>query len=168
MNIYNRVQGKQPAARGPAVILAVLMLAGCHVKPPEPPPPGSYGWMAYTHPTLGYRVDYPDVYEVNTRGDGDAVFAYDGRTAFRLVYATEEESATRGLWGKHRPVEEVTIGGRRGQRYVYDHWDGPSYVHTIAFAVPHREKLLGVEFRTDAEALDDVQHRVLQSITFLP
>jgi len=168
MNIYQSGRGKQPFGVWTALLVALLITTSCHVEPPGPPPEGSYAWDSYTHPTLGYRVAYPDVFDLaDGRGD-DVVFTYLGRPTFRVLYATEEEAGQRGLWGGQAPVETVAVGGREGHRYVYDHWDGPSYVHTVVYVVPLRGKALGVEFRTDADTVDDVQRRVLDSITFLP
>lgn len=168
MNIYKPGRGKQPASLWPGFFVALLIPAGCHIEPPAPPPEGSYAWASYAHPTLGYSLNYPDAFEVAAQDSNDAVFTYQGRTTFRVVSATEEEARQRGLWGEHTPAEAVAVGGREGHRYAYDHWDGPSYVHTVVYVVPHRGKSLGVEFRTEADTADGVQRRVLGSISFLP
>ena len=83
-----------------------------------------------------------------------------------ISHVDEQEGRNRGLRVKHGAVGSIQISGRPGSQYRYDHYDGPFYMRTVSYVVPHREKFLGLEFRTHLEQPDEVQRRILQSFRF--
>ena len=149
------------------LVITATYFIGCRAPSPETLEAGTFEWAAYTDEQLGYSLEYPKIYAIIKQHDGkDVVFKQDGTTAFRVLFVTQEEGDSRGLWVESKPVENIEMSGRPGRRYVYDHFDGPVYSHTIAFVIDYRDRLLGIEFRTDENMLDEVQKRILDSFKF--
>ena len=150
------------------IYMAMLLLVGslapaCEVSP-EPLEDHGLEWTTYESET-GFFIDHPSVVEAIPEGAGVA-FAYKG-TPVRVIFTDSATAADHGLWVRSDPVEEIELAGRPGQKYVYNHWDGPVYVRTVAFVVPYRDQWLAVEFRTPDE-LTSVQQRMLASFGFAP
>ncbi len=150
-------------------LLTAVLISGCRVPSPKVLKGGAFDWATYSNPKLGYSLEYPNVYAKSEERNGkDVIFRHNGMTAMRILFITESEGKDRGLWVKSKPVEEMEMGGRKGFRYVYNHQDFFSYVHTIACVLEYRGKLLGIEFRTDENMLDEVQQRILDSLRLDP
>ena len=69
------------------------------------------------------------------------------------------------MWFGHAPANEIELGGKKGFKYTYDHYDGPFYSRTIAYVIAYRGKYLGLEFRTDRD-LDAIYQDILASFEF--
>ena len=61
----------------------------------------------------------------------------------------------------------ATLDGRSGEKFVYNHYDGPFGMRTVSYVVPHGEKFLGLEFRTGEEEPTATQAEILESFRFL-
>ena len=123
--------------------------------------PDSLVWAEYRHPQAGYSMSLPG--ELHPQEDGDGVFCrYDGGVPVLVRLTSEEEARGTGAWFGHEPDGPATLDGLPGQRIIYEHWDGPFAVRTIAYVVPVGDRFLGLEFRT-ASDLDPVQERILAS-----
>lgn len=146
------------------VLTCLLALTGCRAEAPVLPDSSTVAWASYHHAPLGVRLDVPVAFGKKSRGD-EVAFTYNG-TAARLVWVTEEEARERGLWPRADHHTAASLGGRGGFHYVYDHPDGPVLSRTIAYVVPHRGRLLGLEFRTDADTLGSIGQRMLESFSF--
>lgn len=146
---------------------ALLAVAGCESTPPELPDPASVSWITYTNPVLGYSVDVPSsfVRQENSRNPS-VLFRYDGFPVVAVNFVSREEGKKRGLWVGKEPAGTIHLGNRDGKRYVYRHYDGPSYMRTMSYVVEHQGKYLGLEFRTGNEEPDTVQSRILASFRF--
>ncbi len=162
------------ARRSPETILAALALLAAGLTAAcdrtsvvtQRLDPERLRWRTYTDRTLAYSIDYPEGFEMQVRDDGEAQLrvtgVYSTDVPARVVHATEEEARRRGLWARKFITGPATLGGRQGERYVYTHSDGPFYSRTVAYVVPHRGKMLGLEFRAEGD-LDRVQQRMLAS-----
>ncbi len=148
-----------------AGLVAIMMVSGCQSPAPALPAFDTVAWSVYHDDNVGYSLAYPDSFVVKTYGDGEVAFTTDGHTAFRVAFVTDWEADKRGLWVKHQPVEAMDIAGRPGHKYIYDHYDGPFSAHTVTYAIEYSGKLLGLEFRTNNNMLNDVQKHVLDSFT---
>lgn len=153
----------------PGLALLAAGLAGACDRTPvatQRLDPDRLRWRTYTDLTLGYSIDYPEDFEMLIRGTGEAHFrfssVYSTGVPARVVHVSEEEARRRGLWSSKFITGPATLGGRPGERYVYTHADGPFYSRTVAYVVPYRGKMLGLEFRGQGD-LDRVQQRMLDS-----
>lgn len=151
-----------------SVPLLVAALAGaCGGPPPENPAPDDVGWRTFVNETVGYSIEVPDVYIPMTHAGGrDVLFRYEGYPVIAISWVDEAEGRGRGLWPAHEPAGAVTLGGRPGSLYIYDHYDGPFGMHTVSRVVEHGGRMLGVELRTDHETPDPLQQRILESFRF--
>ncbi len=145
------------------LLLALAVLAGCR----QPVPPqldfDQTRFEVTRSDELGLSVEHPARYRATL--DGNSLILSDGGlTAVRLTLATRAEARNRGLWAQADPVGDTGFGGTRGTWYRYRHWDGPSWVPTLAYVVPHRGLELGVEFRTTAHEFDAVHRHILASL----
>ena len=148
--------------------LSALLMTGCSGTPPANPAVDAVVWRTYSNPMVGYSLEYPEIYTPQERYQGrDVLFRYDNYPVVSISHVNEEEGTSRGLWVKHGAVGSIQLSGREGNQYQYDHYDGPFYMRTVSYVVPHRERFLGLEFRTDLEQPDEVQTRILQSFRFL-
>ena len=152
-----------------ALALIAFVIAGslpaCHGTPPPSPDAESVRWATYTDETVGFSLDYPDVYTV-TGQSGSVRMRHDGYPVISIALETEQGARRRGLWSKHDPVGEIELGGRDGKRYVYHHYDGPFSMRTVSYVVEHDGKYLGLEFRTALDQPDAVQRHILDSFRF--
>jgi hypothetical protein len=150
----------------PALVL--LVLAGCAPAALDwPDEILSRAWSIYRNDAVGYAFHYPAACSVEEDDGGRTVrFRYHGAPIIAISFASEREAARRGLWPDHLPVGEVTLGGRKGQKYVYNHYGGPFGVHTVSYVVPHNDRQLGLEFRTDDDDPSAVQREILSSFRF--
>lgn len=146
--------------------LGALALTACEQPVPDPLDEDSVEWTTYTNRTLGFSLDIPASYDIEV-DDNSVVLSDDGHTAVRVTHADREEARNRGLWAQVEPREEREYAGRTGQYYVYKHWDGPSYVPTLAWVVRHQGKDLGVEFRTTEVEMNDVHEHMLKSLDLM-
>ncbi|MCZ6485253.1 MAG: hypothetical protein O6826_06110 [Acidobacteria bacterium] len=148
--------------------LSVFFMTGCGGTPPHNPAAYAVTWKVYANPVVGYTLEHPDFYETEEDHDGQSVLLrYDGYPVISIRHVDEPEGRSRGLWIKHQAVDSIELGQREGLKYIYDHYDGPFYMRTVSYVVEHGGKFLGLEFRTDGEALDEVQRRILQSFQFV-
>ena len=149
------------------LICAVGPLADCVGTPPQNPDPAAVSWTTYTNREAGYSVDVPDLYTSPVHSGGPSVlFRHDGYPVLSISLVDEHEGDSRGLWVGHEPVGSIQLAGRDGEKYVYRHYDGPSSMRTVSYVVEHRNRWLGVEFRTELEEADALQRRILESFRF--
>jgi len=141
-------------------------ICACEQPVPDPVDPSRVEWSPYGNEDLGFRLEVPAHYEIHADGDG-VVFTDDGRTALRVTHADRTEARNRGLWAQVDPTEAREYGETAGQFYRYRHYDGPTYVPTLAYVVRHRGKDLGVEFRTRRSDLDPVHEHVLATLELI-
>ena len=127
--------------------------------------PAQAKWSTYANAQLQYALEYPTILSPQDYGDGSALFRYHSGVPVLVRYTTEEEGRNRGVWFGHEPVAKIRLGGRDGEKFIYDHGDGPFVTRTIAYVVEYRDRYLGLEFRTDGE-LSPVQQRILDSFRF--
>ena len=146
---------------------ATFFINGCTQPYPRALDSTNIEWATYSNRQLNYSMKYPNIYSKSEAKDGkEVVFKYDGITAIRAVFVSEEEGDSRGLWVGNKAVEKIEMGGQKGYRYVYDHYDAIASVHTISCVIEYKGKFLGLEFRTANNMLDDVQKKVLTSMEF--
>lgn len=170
------VRGKGTRSRAGHTLMAVgastilvMGLAGCAPAALEwPDEVLGHAWAQYRNEAVGYSLSYPAACSVEEDDGGLTVrFRYHGAPIIAVTLASETEAARRGLWPDHLPVGEVTLGGREGQKYVYNHYDGPFGLHTVSYVVPHADRQLGLEFRTDDDDPSRVQRQILSSFRFV-
>lgn len=143
--------------------LLVSLVLGCRQPVPPQMDPQLTALTQYHSDDLGISISYPARYRAVE--DGNSLILSDGGlTAIRVTLASRAEARNRGLWAHNDPVGSVGYGTTRGEFYRYRHWDGPSWVPTLAYVVDHRGLELGVEFRTLAHEFDAVHRQVLQSL----
>jgi hypothetical protein len=126
---------------------AVLLLVACQQPGLPPMSLDEAQWKTYTDEELGIRFQYPDALQTVDEGSAGMFLRYRGGVNVRVVWTDEETARKHGLWVKHEPVAQASLAGIPAQKYIYDHWDGPSYILTESYVIPYRGKLLGVEFR---------------------
>lgn len=147
-------------------LAAVAALMACEQPVPDPLDPDGLDWTSYANDDLGFRMEAPARYRVRVEGNS-VVFADGNRTAVRVTHADRSEARNRGLWAQVEPLEQREYGRTTGRFYRYKHWDGPSFVPTLAYVVRHRGKELGIEFRTRQDDLDDVHQHVLETLELI-
>ena len=152
--------------------LAALMLLGTLL-------PGSFGcrmtstfWedensrnlqlATYRNAILPYSLDYPSGLMPDDENNGTVFFRSDRGVPLVVRYHDEAEGKRRGAWFEYEPVGETELAGRKGQKYIYDHWEGPFHTRTIAYVIAYRGKFLGLEFRTPGE-LTEIQKQIVES-----
>lgn len=148
-------------------VVSAVALAGCRQEAPPPPAEGSFEWAAYTNEAVGYTMDIPSVYQIDEEDGGEAVFLrWDGRVPVKVFLTDERNGRRNGLWPGEDPSGAITLGGRDGVLYEYDHWDGPFGSAMRSYVVPHAGKELGLEFQSDGD-LHAVNARILGSFAFV-
>lgn len=147
-----------------AFVAGVLpaLLAGCQAKAPTPPDAAAVEWRDYVDRELQVAFAYPADFDVKRQGD-DVVLRSGGKPAIRLIWVDAERGRKRGLWFGN-PYTPATVAGVKGERYEYEHYDGPVRSRTISYVIPYRGRWLGLEFRTDAARLPAAYERVLESL----
>lgn len=146
------------------VVLATVV-AGCRQDAPSPPDEGSFAWTTYTNEAIGYKMSIPDVYQIDEKAEGRAVFfRWDGRVPVKVYLTDERNGRRKGLWPGKESSGEIELDGLSGHLYEYDHWDGPFGAAMRSYVVPHDGVELGLEFRSDGE-LHPVNQQILESFT---
>lgn len=147
-----------------ALAVAVWTLATCEQDiEPMIADVDAVEWVAYENRELGIRLEHPARWRVEA-GATSIRFEGEVATAMRVTLIEASEAEDRGLWGRTPVVRVDTAGVLAYRFYRYRHYDGPAYVPTLAFVVPHRGVELGVEFRTRSEEPGPVEHRILGSL----
>ena len=149
-------------------LLGLFFTGGCGGTPPRNPPAEGVTWKVYSNAVVGYTLEYPEVYEPQEHHEGrDVLFRYDGYPVISISHVDEEEGRNRGLWVGRQPLERIWLAEREGDQYHYRHYDGPFYMRTVSYVVPHQGKSLGLEFRTHQTEPDGVQRHILRSFRFV-
>ena len=161
--VQKSVGSSYPAAVG---CLLVLGLAACQQSPLPEMPLDQVRWNSYSDPRLGVRFQYPDTLEAVDEGEAGMFLRYRGGTNVRLVWTDLQTAREHGLWVGHEPVAQASLGGRPASKYLYQHWDGPSFVMTESYVVPYRGKYLALEFRPGGLP-EQGRSRLLESFRFL-
>ena len=130
-----------------AAMGAVIMLLTACEQRTLPSMPLEAQWKTYTDEGLGIRFQYPDALQPVDEGSAGMFLRYRGGVNVRVIWTDEENARSHGLWAGREPDGEASLAGIPAQKYLYAHWDGPSYVLTESYVIPYRGKLLGVEFR---------------------
>jgi hypothetical protein len=149
------------------VFLFVLVgNGGC--QPDTPLDINQVQWSTYTNSLLKYSLQYPNGYTVQQEANGASVMFKTGmfRTPMLVRYTSEAEGKQRGLWFGNQPTAPIELGGKKGYKYVYKHYDGPLGARMIAYVVEYQGQFLGLEFRSDGNDLDAVQKQIVQSFRF--
>lgn len=144
-------------------LLALLTAAGCQQRLADDVDPDAVEWVPYRNDALGVAFEHPSTWTPDQRGSSIALRDAHA-TAMRVTLVDREEAVGRGLWGRTPLVRVDTIGGLSFAFYRYDHYDGPTYVPTLAFVGRHRNRELGVEFRTRRPAPDATELRILATL----
>jgi hypothetical protein len=127
--------------------------------------PAKVTWIRYEDQGLGYAISYPHVYSPSASDDGAyVIFRYGRFSPLIIRWVDPQEGRQRGLWFSSKPIEEIEMGGVRGEKFVYTHWDGPFGARMITHVISCKGKYLGVELRSNGE-LDEVQREILCSVT---
>ena len=129
--------------------------------------PKEVKWAVHTSTKLKYSITYPTVLRSEEEESGEVLFRHGWGVPVLVRYENEKEGRRRGVWFGHEPVGSIELGGRNGEKYIYEHWDGPFAARTVSYVVEYRGKYLALEFRSDDE-LSEIQKRMLESFTFLP
>ncbi len=146
-----------------AIAGSLLPAIGCTMSDPAEPETGTFEWSTYESNTVGFALEYPDVYEAETQEDGNAVlFRADRGVPVKVYWTTEAEAEGHGLWFGESSIEEITLAGIEGQLYEYAHCDGPLCSTMKSYVVPWRGRFLALEFRSSGP-LHGVNRHVLRS-----
>ncbi|MEE8583677.1 MAG: hypothetical protein V3T83_02380 [Acidobacteriota bacterium] len=148
-------------------LAALLLLSSCEQRALPPLPLEEAQWKTYTDEELGIRFQYPDALQAVDEGSAGMFLRYRGGVNVRVVWTDEETARGHGLWVSHEPVAEASLGGLPAQKFLYAHWDGPSFVRTESYVTSYRGKLLGLEFRPGGLP-EEGRRRLLDSFQFLP
>jgi len=143
--------------------VAALLLIACDTTPEWPA--SADAWKQYDNELIGISLQYPEQCSVDDEGHR-VLIRCDGAPIISIAWTTEAGAKKNGLWPGHDPVGPVQLGGRMGELYRYTHHDGPFGMQTTSFVVPHRDKLLALEFRTTPDQLGPVAQHVLDSFAF--
>ncbi len=138
---------------------SLLGAFSCESRVSPPLLPDEVSWSTYTSAELGFSIRHPDLWTPRFER-GSVIFQDAVATPMRITLVEPEGARKRGLWGRDPAVRQET----KGAVYRYLHYDGPFYVPTLAFVVPHRGRDLGVELRTRNQDLDEVQRAVVDSL----
>ncbi len=122
-------------------------------------------WATYTNDKLNYSIEYPSVLTPSGSENGEVLFRYGWGVTARVRYRNETDGKKTGAWFGNEPVEKIKLGGHDGEKFIYEHYDGPFAARTVSYVVEYRGKFLGLEFRTGGE-LNEIQRRMLSSFSF--
>lgn len=144
-----------------------MLILSCENSPPPALSMVNIHWATYENLKADYSLQYPSAYSWKEHHGGrDVQFRYDGFPLIAINRTTEEEARKRGLWAKHRPVDDdIVLGGRVGRKYIYRHYDGPFYMQTLSYVVEDEGKYVALEFRTQNTELDSTQKHIVESFT---
>lgn len=149
------------------IVLVVLVGAGVGACDRTPVwPDGDVELVEYRNPNVGYSVLRPAVCRIHEY-EGGTIFRYDGAPIMCVNFETEDGAKRRGLWAKHDPVAEADLGGRRGEKFRYDHYDGPIFMRTLSYVVPHKGKYVALEFRSRGGTITELQDAIIASFRFV-
>ena len=140
--------------------------AGCCTEALGDLDPEHLTWVTYRNPQLGYSLEYPSIFRLREHG-GTAIFRYGWGVPVLVRFTDEADGRHRGLWFGQDPTGPIELSGRQGQRYAYEHWDGPFSSRTVSYVIPLQGRYLGFEFRTGGD-LNPVQQRMLDSFKLSP
>jgi hypothetical protein len=149
------------------LLVCGLLAAACAQRVAPPLDPATVTWTTYTDEELGFTLRHPDVWRPHRHGSS-VLFQDPSLTPMRVSVLPPDEARQRGLWGRSEPMREELRGETRGRLFPYLHFDGPSYVPTLAWVVPHRDAELGIELRTKNQEPDAVQAAILESLVLAP
>jgi len=150
-----------------AIAIAIL-IAGCSPRGFDWPDVSDDDWAVYVNDKVGYRINVPNICDVEEHHDGRTVlFRFRGAPIIAVNFVDEAEGDERGLWIGHEPSGEVELAGRSGHRYRYDHFDGPFGMRTVSYVIPHRDRFLGIELRTGETEPTSIQQTILDSLNFV-
>jgi hypothetical protein len=100
-----------------------LHFISCQSPPPAPLDFTQVQWENYTSPALDYSLSIPHAYTLNEYADGYfTIFRHKGSPAVRVNFTDAAEGKKRGLWFGHEAASEIELGGRKGFKYIYDHY----------------------------------------------
>lgn len=146
----------------------VIAITGCQSPktPLENLNVNELSWATYTDNKLNYSISYPTVLTPSGSENGEVLFRYGWGVTARVRYTNETDGKKTGAWFGNKPVEKIKLGGHDGEKFIYEHYDGPFAAKTVSYVIEYRGKFLGLEFRTGGE-LNDIQKRMLNSFSVL-
>lgn len=152
----------------PIALVAFLLAAACRMGEPPEPAEGTFEWTTYRNADVGYAVELPDLYRPDEEDGGRAVLFRSGDgVPVKVYWMTESEGDGRGLWFGESPVGVDSLAGFEARRYEYTHCDGPLCSRMVSFVIPHGERMLALEFRSDGP-LTRTNERILRSFALAP
>jgi hypothetical protein len=159
---------RRPRVLRTLVLGALLVLAGCAGAGPPHLDPASVRWVSTTIPSLGIVVTHPDAWVPDlSAGRGYVPFRSGRFMPLVIRWVDEQEGRRSGLWVGHLPSGAIMMAGIAGEQVAYTHYDGPLGARMVAWVIPWKGRLLGVEIRTSG-GLDPVQRDVLLRIVASP
>ena len=146
------------------VTYSVLFLS-CQSTPPENLDYNKTKWKTYINHRFGFKIKYPAYYRVHEYRE-EVIFRYDNFPVLLVRSVSNNSRKKDWLWKPEDANGNVIINGETWNHYLYNHCDGPYCMRTLAYVSMHREKEIGVEFRTNKK-LDQVQQEILESFRLL-
>jgi len=151
-----------------SILFCFLFTLGCRSRAPENPEISDVTWKMYSNKDMKVSLSYPDIYAVDEDRDAHGtLFRYGGHPVISLRFIDEHQGKNHGLWFGHQLEKSIELGGRRGLKYVYNHYDAIFYMRTISYVVDHQDEYLGLEFRTDNEELDEISKKDFKFVKIL-
>jgi len=146
----------------------VIAIAGCQSPktPLENLNVNELSWATYTDNKLNYSISYPTVLTPSGSENGEVLFRYGWGVTARVRYTNETDGKKTGAWFGNKPFGKIKLGGYDGEKFIYEHYDGPFAAKTVSYVIEYRGKFLGLEFRSDGE-LNDIQKTMLNSFSVL-
>ncbi len=143
---------------------AVIVISGCQSPKTalENLNASDLTWATYTSDKLNYSIAYSTVLAPSGSEHGEVLFKYGWGVPVRVRFTNEAEGKKTGAWFGNEPTEKIKLNGRNGEKFIYEHYEGPFGARTVSYVIEYRGKFLGVEFRTDGE-LNEIQQRMLDS-----
>lgn len=149
-----------------SLLCLTLLIAGCENRPPPPLSMSKVEWATYNNEQVGYTVQYPAAFTLQNSSNGrDLLLRHDGFPVIAINYTTRQEADSRGLWAGKEPAGDIELAGKAGEKYSYNHYDGPFYMRTFSYVIEHNDRFLAVEFRTKSDSVDSLQQHILQSFS---
>lgn len=149
------------------MLFALIGTSGCGSKSPalESLRAENLTWTQYTSEELNFSIDYPTILKPEGSEKGEVIFRYGWGAPVVVRFVDEAEGKDRGVWFGNTPAAKIKLASHDGEKFVYDHYDGPFSARTVSYVVTYRGKFLGLEFRTGGD-LNEIQKRMLDSFTF--
>ena len=143
-----------------------LIVSGCENRPPPALSMSKVEWATYSNEQVGYTVQYPAAFTLHNRNNGrDLLLSHDGFPVVTINYTTRQEAGSRDLWADHEPVGNIELADKSGEKYIYNHFDGPFYMRTFSYVIEYKDRFLALEFRTKNDSVDSLQQHILQSFS---